>query len=197
MWFLHGFNLKQVKWVDLPFSEKIFHTFRHIKKSCFIPKVRFCKAAYSKPHDKTRFIQEEKSALWKILQYKPSIDAKILYIFREASTQLSNGSHIEMASRSQICEFLHQDLNFGAFFILLDIWFIFFIALACKSGWCIGKHSCLWTRRPGFKLPYCQNSFFSFKSWWRNSKICDQDAISIWPPLDSWVNAILVWSIHV
>ena len=112
--------------------------------------------------------------------------------YREASTQLSNGSHIEMASRSQICEFLHQDLNFGAFFILLDTWFIFFIALACKTEWCIGKYSCLGTRRHEFKSPYCQKSFFSFKSWWRNSKICDQDAISIWPPLDSWVNAILV-----
>ena len=30
---------------------------------------------------------------------------------REASTQLSNGSHIEMASWSQIFEFLHQDLK--------------------------------------------------------------------------------------
>ena len=30
-----------------------------------------------------------------------------------------------MASKSQICEFLHQDLNFGAFFIVLNIYFIF------------------------------------------------------------------------
>ena len=67
-----------------------------------------------------------------------------------------------------------------------------FIAMTSKTEWCIGKHSCLGTRGPGFKPPYCQKSFFSFKSWWRNSKICDQDAISIWPPLDSWVNAILI-----
>ena len=26
-----------------------------------------------------------------------------------------------MASKSQICEFLHQDLNFGAFFIVLNM----------------------------------------------------------------------------
>ena len=110
---------------------------------------------------------------------------------REASMQLSNGGHIGMASKSQICEFLHQDLNFGAFFIVLNIYFIFFITNSYKTMWRSGKHSCLGSRRPGFKSYYCQKSFFSFKSWRRNSKICDQDAISIWLPLDSCVDASL------
>ena len=38
---------------------------------------------------------------------------------REAPFQESNGSHIGMASKSQIFEFLHHSLNFGAFFIVL------------------------------------------------------------------------------
>ena len=96
-----------------------------------------------------------------------------------------------MASKSQICEFLHQDLNFGAFFIVLNIYFIFFITISCMTMWYSGKHSCLESRRPGFKSHYCQKSFFSFKSWRRNSKICDQDAISIWLPLNSCVDASL------
>ena len=83
---------------------------------------------------------------------------------REASMQLSNGGHIRMASKSQICEFLHQDLNFGAFFIVLNMYFIFFITDSYKTMWRSGKHSCLGSRRPGFKSHYCQKSFFSFKS---------------------------------
>ena len=38
---------------------------------------------------------------------------------REANVQVSNGSHVGMASKSQIFEFLHHSLNFGAFFIVL------------------------------------------------------------------------------
>ena len=111
---------------------------------------------------------------------------------REASMQLSNGGHIGMASKSQICEFLHQDLNFGAFFIVLNIYFIFFIINSYEAMWYSGKYSCLGSRRPGFNSHYCKKSFFSFKSWRRNSKICDQDAISIWLPLNSCVDASLV-----
>ena len=45
---------------------------------------------------------------------------------REAPFQESNGSHIGMASKSQIFEFLHHSLNFGAFFIVLicDVHFV-------------------------------------------------------------------------
>ena len=117
---------------------------------------------------------------------------KVCCLIREASMQLSNGGHIGMASKSQICEFLHQDLNFGAFFIVLNMYFIFFIKNLYKTMWRSGKHSCLGSRRPGFKSHYCQKSFFSFKSWRRNSKICDQDAISIWLPLNSCVDASLI-----
>ena len=116
---------------------------------------------------------------------------KVCCLIREASMQLSNGGHIGMASKSQICEFLHQDLNFGAFFIVLNMYFIFFIKNLYKTMWRSGKHSCLGSRRPGFKSHYCQKSFFSFKSWRRNSKICDQDAISIWLPLNNCVDASL------
>ena len=41
------------------------------------------------------------------------------HTFREATVQVSNGSHVGMASKSQIFEFLHNSLNFGAFFVVL------------------------------------------------------------------------------
>ena len=47
---------------------------------------------------------------------------KLLMTFvdtREALYQVSNGSYIEMASKSHIFEFLHHSLKFGAFLIVL------------------------------------------------------------------------------
>ena len=45
--------------------------------------------------------------------------SRYIHRSREATVQVSNGSHLEMASKSQIFEFLHHSLNFGAFFIVL------------------------------------------------------------------------------
>ena len=47
------------------------------------------------------------------------ISLRLIFVAREAPFQESNGSHIGMASKSQIFEFLHNSLNFGAFFIVL------------------------------------------------------------------------------
>ena len=47
---------------------------------------------------------------------EPTLSARVA---REALYQVSNGSHIEMASKSQIFEFLHHSLKFGAFLIVL------------------------------------------------------------------------------
>ena len=48
-----------------------------------------------------------------------TLDSDSYALTREATVQVSNGSHVGMASKSQIFEFLHHSLNFGAFFIVL------------------------------------------------------------------------------
>ena len=64
-----------------------------------------------------------------------------------------------MASRSQICEFLHQDLNFGAFFILLEFDSYFSMLCHVRQSGVLASIAALQPGGPGSNPPIVKNPF--------------------------------------